>query len=159
EVQRQVGHQVVVRQVATGYRQSLGRHLHEVGVDRLLIGVGVASQRVVRRQRVVAESVVAPERVVMRRHLRLQQGYGLAAAQLAFIVQAQAGSLAPEHRRSVLQVRQSEGRFAIAAVGGAEEGKQCRVLRDRQYLAIAEGPAPGREIEGKDAYLRDERIR
>jgi hypothetical protein len=92
------------------------------------------------------------------RDLALEERHGLAAARLAEIVQGQTRPLAGMHRRTALQVRQREVALAIAAVGGAQQREERRVLRDRQQLAIALGPALGREVEREDADFRNERI-
>jgi hypothetical protein len=59
---------------------------------------------------------------------------------------------------AALEVGQREVRLAVAAVRGAEEGEQGGVLRQRQELPVAPGPALGGEVEGEDADFRDERI-
>ncbi len=63
------------------------------------------------------------------------------------------------HRRIALHVGQPEGALAVAAIGGAEQGEQRGVLRDRHQLAVAEGPSPRRKIEREDADLGHEWIR
>src|SRR4051812_28073543 len=62
------------------------------------------------------------------------------------------------HRRATLQVRQRKVRLAVAAVGGAEQREQRRVLREGQELAVAPRPPLGREIEREDADLGNKGI-
>src|SRR5205807_904003 len=98
-------------------------------------------------------------RVSVGGYLGREQGQGLLAAGLAEQTLGEAGSLALLHRRAALQVGQRERAPAVAAIGGAEEREQRRVLRDRHQLSGAQGPTLGREREGEDAYLGDEGIR
>src|SRR5262245_29512998 len=93
--------------------------------------------------------------MAVRWYLRLEQRDCLAAACLAEVMKRQAGPLTGMHRRVTLHVGQREVRFAVAAVGVAEQGEKRRVLRERENLAVAEGPALGREVEGEDANLSD----
>jgi len=58
-----------------------------------------------------------------------------------------------------LQDGQGGGGSAIAAVGGAQEREESRVLADGQQLAIAERPALRCEVAGKHADLSYEGIR
>ena len=62
----------------------------------------------------------------------------------------------PDGWHRSLQVGQGEGRFAVAAIIGAEQREERGVLRDRQQLAVALGPAGGGEIAPEHADLGDE---
>src|ERR1700724_2952461 len=57
-----------------------------------------------------------------------------------------------------LEVGQGKGGCSIAAVVGAEERKQRRILRDGKYLPMAGGPANGREVKSKDPDFADIRV-
>src|SRR5690348_16609095 len=57
------------------------------------------------------------------------------------------------HRHAALQVREGEVYSSVAAIGGAENGKQRLVLIDRQQLPITESPAFGRKIPTDDFYF------
>jgi hypothetical protein len=89
--------------------------------------------------------------------LRLQRHGGFAAG-LAQSVRAQPRPLPGANRGVALQVRQRECADAVAAVAGAENREQRNVLRERQHLALAEGPTLGREGETEHAHLTDEWI-
>jgi hypothetical protein len=66
---------------------------------------------------------------------------------------AQDNAVAHVHWHASLQIGKSKRGAAVAAVGGAENGKQCLVLVDGQKLSIAESPAFGREIPADDFYF------
>src|SRR5262245_39825124 len=54
----------------------------------------------------------------------------------------------PRVKRSpALKVGKREGGPPITPIGHSEDGKKCRVLRDRQELSVAESPATDREVE------------
>jgi hypothetical protein len=72
---------------------------------------------------------------------------GLAAAL------AQGDAVADMHWHASLKIGQAKRGAAVAAVGGAENGKQRLVLIDRQQLPIAESPAFGRKIPTDDFYF------
>ena len=57
------------------------------------------------------------------------------------------------HWHAALQVGEREVHSSVAAVGGAENGKQCLVLVDGQKLSIAESPAFRWEIPANDFYF------
>src|SRR5580658_4521572 len=95
----------------------------------------------------------------MTRHLRLEQRHRGRATGLAEVVQTEPWALTWVHRGRALQVRQGEVGLAVAAVGGAEQREQRRVLAKRQELAVAEGPPGRREVKRKDPDLRHKRIR
>src|SRR4029077_12871928 len=59
-------------------------------------------------------------------------------------------------RHGALQVRQRESGLTVAAVLRAQEREQCRVLRDRQELAIAKGPTDRREVKRDELQLPEE---
>ena len=79
-------------------------------------------------------------------------------AGLAQVVEREAGTLAGLHRRPALEVGQGEVALAVAAVGGAQQREQRGVLRDRQQLAVAPGPAPRREVERENSDFSDKWI-
>src|SRR5260370_30873383 len=91
-------------------------------------------------------------------NLALQQRHCVRATNLAEIVERESRALSGVHRRTSLHVRQREVALAVAAIGGAEQRKQRRVLRDRHKLPVAERPAFGREVERENADLRHKRI-
>src|SRR5262244_3888567 len=95
----------------------------------------------------------------MRRHLCLKKRNGLFASGFAQITQTQARALACLHGRVTLEVRQSEVARAVATVGGAQQGKQRRVLADRQELTIAEGPTFGSKSSCKNSDFGNKWIR
>ena len=63
------------------------------------------------------------------------------------------------YRYTALEVRQGECRLTVTAIGRAYETEESVVLRDRQQLAVAEGPAGRRKVPGKDPYLTNVRVR
>src|SRR3546814_3573962 len=65
----------------------------------------------------------------MRRHLRPDQGHGVLAERLALRPRGEPGTLAGAAGAAPAKVGQSEGRFAVAAVLGAQQRKQRGVLR------------------------------
>src|SRR5687768_6043467 len=60
------------------------------------------------------------------------------------------------HRSAPLEVREREIRLPVPAVRRAQQGEQCRVLREGQQLAVTPGPSLRREVEGEDANFCDE---
>src|SRR5258707_12813300 len=62
------------------------------------------------------------------------------------------------HRHSALQVGKLERVYSVAAIHGAEQGEQRGVLRDAQGLAVAEGPALGREAETECAQFTEKLV-
>jgi hypothetical protein len=58
-----------------------------------------------------------------------------------------------------LEVGQGKGGRSIAAVVGAEDREQRRILRDGKQLPIAGSPAKGREVKSKDPDFADIRVR
>ena len=89
----------------------------------------------------------------MHRHLRERQLDCRRSARLSLSI-ARPG---PE-RHGALQVRQREGRVAVAAVLRAEQRKERLILRDRQQLAIAKGPSRRDVGTSKKPYLPDKLI-
>src|SRR3546814_7978785 len=85
----------------------------------------------------------------MRRHLRPDQGHGVLAERLALRPRGEPGTLAGAAGAAPAKVGQSEGRFAVAAVLGAQQRKQRGVLRDRHQRAVAVRPASRCEIEAR----------
>jgi len=51
-----------------------------------------------------------------------------------------------------------DGRSTFAAVGGAEQAEQGRVLGDGQDLTVADGPPLRGEVEAEHADLADEGV-
>src|SRR5690348_8804984 len=97
--------------------------------------------------------------MIVCRHFRLKQCYGLFAAQFAEIAQAQSWALSGLHGRGALKIWQSKSALAVATIGGAQKSEERRVLADRHQLAIAKGPACGSKVERKDSYFSYELIR
>src|SRR5207253_5770279 len=95
--------------------------------------------------------VVRSHKMGVRRDLGFEQRHGLAAASLAQVVQRQARALSRMHRGVALHIRQREIGLAVTAVGRSQQGEERRVLRERQYLAVAKGPAFGCKVEGEDS--------
>src|SRR3954453_13071602 len=93
-----------------------------------------------------------------KRNLALEQRDRLRSAAFTEKALRQAGPVSLMHRRATLQVRQRKIALAVAAIEGAEQREQRRVLRDRQQLSIAPLPAFGREVERKNADFGDEGI-
>src|SRR5580704_12835601 len=58
-----------------------------------------------------------------------------------------------------LEVGQGKGSRSIAAVVGAKEREQRRILRDGKQLPIAGGPAKGREVKSKNPDFAEIRVR
>src|SRR5260370_1370693 len=61
-------------------------------------------------------------------------------------------------RDPALEVRQREGRLAVAPIGRSQEREQGLVLVDGQQLAVAKSPALGREVERHDLDFADKRF-
>src|SRR3546814_20157470 len=89
----------------------------------------------------------------MRRHLRPDQGHGVLAKRLALRPRGEPGTLAGAAGAAPAKVGQSEGRFAVAAVLGAQPRKQSGVLRDRHQRAVSLLPASRCEIEADPSDL------
>src|SRR5258706_15631311 len=66
-------------------------------------------------------------------------------------MQRQAGTLPGMHRRASLKIGQREVGLPVAAVGGAEQREEGRVLRQGQKLPVAPCPPFGSEVEGEDS--------
>jgi hypothetical protein len=62
------------------------------------------------------------------------------------------------HGASAAQVRQSEIRLPVAAVGRTQQREQRLILVDGQKLPIAERPAFRREVERKQPDFRQKRL-
>src|ERR1051326_6330820 len=86
-------------------------------------------------------------------HFRNDERYRIRSAILAEIVERKPGALTGMHRRAALQVRQRKGGPTITAIGGAQQRKQGRVLRDGHQLPGAKGPTLGGEVKREDANL------
>jgi hypothetical protein len=56
-----------------------------------------------------------------------------------------------ERLNQELKRRTQVVRFAVAAVGGAQEREERGVLRNGHELTVAKRPSSGREIEGENA--------
>src|SRR4051794_30446360 len=95
----------------------------------------------------------------MQRHLALNQCHTFYATLFSQVAQGKPLALARLHRGAALQVGECERALAIAAIGGAEQREQRRVLRDRHELTVAEGPASRRKVEWEDTNFGDELIR
>src|SRR5829696_8866849 len=96
------------------------------------------------------------ERMRVGGQLAVAERQAFDAPHLAEIDAAQAEALAETDAEAAPQVREAEGGLAVAAVGGAQQGEQRRVLRDGEELALAEGPAAGREGAGEEADLAEQ---
>src|SRR3546814_1480578 len=83
----------------------------------------------------------------MRRHLRPDQGHGVLAERLALRPRGEPGTLAGAAGAAPAKVGQSEGRFAVAAVLGAQQRKQRGVLRDRHQRAVARSEEHPSELQ------------
>src|SRR5205823_11735665 len=97
-------------------------------------------------------------RMRVRGHFGGEKRDRILAARLSEVVcaQAESGLIAADvDRDRALQIRQREGALAVAAVCRAEQREESGVLRDRQDLPVAPGPASRREVEGEDADLCD----
>src|SRR5262249_28030851 len=96
--------------------------------------------------------------VTVRGHFSGQQGDVLLAAKFAQVAKAQPRALALLHGRGSLKVGQGKVALAVAAVGGAKQGKQSGLLADGQQLAVTERPPLGGEVPGKDSDFRYELV-
>src|SRR5215208_1102726 len=96
--------------------------------------------------------------MIVRGNLAFEQAHSLRAACFAKVVQTQTRALPWVHRSTSLEVGQSEVALAIPTIGGPEQREERGVLRERQELAVAPGPALGCEVEWKNPDLSDERI-
>jgi len=63
---------------------------------------------------------------------------------------SQRNAIAYVYRHTALKIGKAKGLAAVAAVGGAQDGKQSLVLINRQQLPIAESPAFGRKVPTDD---------
>src|SRR5207253_3858955 len=134
--------------------QRLERELLRVLNRRWLVGGRpVAGQRVVGGDRVVAALVARVERVRVPGHRGVEQRHRLLAARLPLRVVGQALPLARLDRHRALKIRQREVGLAVTAVHRAEQREERRVLRYRQQLAVARGPAGRGEVVREDADL------
>jgi len=88
----------------------------------------------------------AIRRMVVRGHLACGQGHRFGSPHLANGVKRQAGALAHVYGYAPLQIWQCKVLCAVAAIKGAQQAEQRRVLTDREKLPIAKHPAHGREI-------------
>src|SRR5580698_11591833 len=102
--------------------------------------------------------VLGIDGVVVRRKVVLVERHRRRAALLTDEVLRKPRPLALLDAGVALKVGQSKGGRSIAAVVGAEEREQRRILRDGKYLPIAGGPAYGREVESKDPDFADIRV-
>src|SRR5262245_15156837 len=91
-------------------------------------------------------------------NLTLEERHLLRSAGLPEIVERQPRPLALMDRGVALHVGEGKIGLPIASVGGAQQRKQCRVLRNRQQLPVAKGPAPRGEVEREDTYFGNEWI-
>jgi hypothetical protein len=158
EVQREVRHHVVVRLVASGGSYRLGSHWHDGGAGAgVEVATGGPAQGVPGRCTYCSQRhILCHQSMTVPWNFAFQQSHCCRAARFAQVVQRQTGTLTGMHWPIALHIRQRKRRFTVAAVGGAKEGEERGVLRDRQDLPIAKRPALGREVEGKDADFRDE---
>src|SRR6185312_302294 len=87
-----------------------------------------------------------------RRHVRMRRhiGYGqrdvLVTGCFTQFYRGQSRASALMNRSAPAQIGQGEGGLSVTSVSGAENGKQCRVLGDRQNLSVAHLVASDREI-------------
>ena len=95
------------------------------------------------------------ERMRVRWVLRGEQRDRLPTLHLADIIEGEPWPLALADRNAASQVRQRKSGLAVAAIEGAEEREQRRVLRDRQQLAFAERPSDRGEIKRENGDLAD----
>jgi hypothetical protein len=85
--------------------------------------------------------------MVMTGNLGGEQRHRLNATQLADGIGRESRSLPGVDWHPTPQVWQGERGLTIAAVGRTQQGKESRVLRNAQNLAITQGPALRREIK------------
>src|ERR1700681_4532951 len=97
--------------------------------------------------------------MVVVRHFGRQQRYVLLPTGFAQIAQAQARALALLQRRGALEIGEGKVGLPVAAIRGAEEREQGRVLADGQELSITGGPANGSKVPGKNPDFSYELIR
>src|SRR5947209_3582073 len=136
-----------------GEGQRVHRHVIAAGATRRIErwaaldpgGPGIIDRAVVGDSSAAGKSIV-----VVRGHLRFQQGHVLLSAHLAQVTQAEPLALALLHGRVALHVWQGEVALAVASVSGSQQREQRSVLADREKLAITERPAYGREVKGEN---------
>ena len=75
---------------------------------------------------------IAIDKVIMLRHLLRRESDVFDASLLANRIRTQARPLPLMNRHTALEIGQSKRADAIAAEGGANKGKQGRILRDGQ---------------------------
>ncbi len=71
---------------------------------------------------------------------------------------AQGMARALVHRTPASEIRKSEIRLSVAAIGRAQQRKQRLILVDGQELPVAESPAFRREVERKQPDFRQKRL-
>src|SRR5580700_9496576 len=96
--------------------------------------------------------------VIVLRKVGLVERHRRRTALLSDEILRKPGPLALLDTGVALEVGQSKGGRSIAAVVGAEEREQRRILRDGQYLSIAGRPADGREVKSKDPDFAEIRV-
>jgi hypothetical protein len=142
----------IEREAAAGYADRLrvhGRPVGRLGVDpalgqnRAAGPVGLLLSVARGQKMVVGRQVAGGERRVLR------------PTGLAEVVIRETGALARLRRVPAAQVGEGEVRLAVAAVGRAEQREERGVLRDRQDLSVAEGPALRGEVVGNEADLTE----
>ena len=120
-------------------RQTDDPGIHDGG-GRGGIPRGLAGWKMIGWVRGIAVLAIASRRVSMRWDLGRDERVIFLSCLLPENVVAQAGTLPGADRDAPAQVRQGEGGRAIAALGGAQQRKQSRVLVNWQKLALAKRP-------------------
>ena len=94
------------------------------------IAAGIGRPIAVDGTRAIGRSIGTDRGMVMSRQLSGSQSDRLAAAWLADHSGTQTGSATLMQRNTAGEIRQSECRRAVAAVGGSNERKQCFIFCD-----------------------------
>ena len=165
ESDREVRLQVVVRQAATGGRESLRVHRR-----------GVAGGRIQIRGRSPPRSGHCPDvaggaehrgwirrcgkargRVLVGREMSGGERHLGQSASLPEVVKRQPRTLPHPQWRAPLEIRQAEGANPVATVRGSEQREERGVLRDREELAVAKGIVLRGKVARKHSDFCDER--
>src|SRR6185437_4113715 len=91
--------------------------------------------------------------MAVRAHLVKGDGHRFYAQSFSHHIIGKSRPLSHTDRHATLQVGECEIGRAVAAILRPEQREQCSVLRDRQNLTVAYGPANRREIEAEAANL------
>ena len=160
EIQNQVRHQIVMREIAPGRPNRVRIHYAKVAIDRQKYISTAAPADGLRRRRqfAVRRHHFRHQAVGVKGHLRLQKSDALFAADFAEVVDGptRARLIATDMQgHAILQIRQCKGALAISPVKRPEQREKCCVLRERQELPIAKSPSRWSKVERENANFGD----